>query len=322
MEYCRFRQQSFQVYDIDATQCDIYNDWKINEQAVATLKLFAAATTHSEGTKYPTMPLYFPLAFAMLDATTDDAPLLHDFDELKEPVWKAKYSIVREIFEARQLLHEQVQERFFDDIEGTDTEKKLYVALVLHPCFNHVEFTSIENISEEKKEWAIQWARDRWEADFKPAAAPPTEPAATTTNGGGESGEPSAKKQRTATSSVFGLMRMAPRAVTATDAAEAPALEDKEPELDELDRYLACEQEPQTDGFDLLLWWSRKERVYPYLSRMAEQILAGPLSSAGAERAFSAAGRMHGDEQKRRTGESLKAMLFAPFTPIGDDADE
>ena len=43
-----------------------------------------------------------------------------------------------------------------------------------------------------------------------------------------------------------------------------------------------------------------------------------PSFSAGAERAFSAAGRMHGDEQKGRTGESLKAMLFAAFTPIGD----
>ena len=59
MEYCRARQRSFQVYDIDATQCSVYNqnkltieDWKINEQAVAALKLFAACTTHAEGTKY------------------------------------------------------------------------------------------------------------------------------------------------------------------------------------------------------------------------------------------------------------------------------
>ena len=52
---------------------------------------------------------------------------------------------------------------------------------------------------------------------------------------------------------------------------------------------------------------------------MAKQILAGPLSSAGAERAFSAAGRMHGDEQKSRSGESLKAILFAALTPMGDE---
>ena len=58
--------------------------------------------------------------------------------------------------------------------------------------------------------------------------------------------------------------------------------------------------------------------MYPALSKMAKQILAGPLSSSGAERAFSAAGRMHVDEQKGRTGYSLKAMLFAAFTPIGD----
>ena len=86
-----------------------------------------------------------------------------------------------------------------------------------------------------------------------------------------------------------------------------------------MDQYLACPQEADSDGFDLLLCWKRKERVYPALSKMAKQILAGPLSSAGAERAFSAAGGMHGDEQKGRTGDSLKAMLFAAFMPIGDE---
>ena len=90
-------------------------------------------------------------------------------------------------------------------------------------------------------------------------------------------------------------------------------------EVDEMDRYLACLQETNSEGFDLLLWWKRKELVYPALSKMAEQILADPLSSAGAERVFSAAGRMHGDEQKRRSGESLKAMLFAALTPMGEE---
>ena len=323
MEYCRLRQRAFQVYDIDATQCNVYNaskldvsDWKINEQSVATLKIFAAVTTHAEGTKYPTLPLYFPLVFAMLDSTTDDAPLLHDFDELKEPAWKEKSTIVSEVFEARQALHVQVQERFIDDIEGTDTEKKLWVALILHPCFNHADFTSTENVSEEKKEWARQAARDRWEAGFKPVPAPVEPPVDAV--GGSESGEPPAKKRRPS-SSVFGLMRMAPPRATAPGRTEPVAAEDKVEEMDEMDQYLACPQEADSDGFDLLLWWKRKERVYPALSKMAKQILAGPISSAGAERAFSAAGRMHGDEQKGRTGDSLKAMLFAAFTPIGDE---
>ena len=53
-----------------------------------------------------------------------------------------------EVFEARQALYVQVQERFIDDIEGTDTKKKLWVALILHPRFNHANFTSTENVSE------------------------------------------------------------------------------------------------------------------------------------------------------------------------------
>jgi hypothetical protein len=41
--------------------------------------------------------------------------------------------------------------------------------------------------------------------------------------------------------------------------------------------------------------------------------LAAPISSAGVERVFSAAGRMHGPEQKRQKGETLKHILFAAF---------
>ena len=46
---------------------------------------------------------------------------------------------------------------------------------------------------------------------------------------------------------------------------------------------------------------------------MVKQILAPPVTSAGVERVFSAAGRMHSDEQKRATGETLKHALFASF---------
>ena len=118
---------------------------------------------------------------------------------------------------------------------------------------------------------------------------------------------------------MFGMMRMAPPRATAPGPTEPVVAEDVVEELDEMDQYLAFPQEEDSDGFDLLLWWKRKERVYPALSKMAKQILAGPLSSAGAERAFSASGRLRGDEQKDRTGDSLKAMLLAAFTPIGDE---
>ena len=39
----------------------------------------------------------------MLDSTTDDAPLLHDFDKLKEPAWKKKNeAFAKKVEQAKQ----------------------------------------------------------------------------------------------------------------------------------------------------------------------------------------------------------------------------
>jgi hypothetical protein len=76
---------------------------------------------------------------------------------------------------------------------------------------------------------------------------------------------------------------------------------------DELEKYLALPQETLCDGFDLLVWWKQREQLYPNLSKMAKVILACPISSAGAERVFSCAGRMHEDKQKSRGGDGPQA---------------
>ena len=175
-----------------------------------------------------------------------------------------------EVAEARRALHAEVQERFLDDIQGTDTEEKLFVALVLHPCFNHVEFTSTDNVSDEKKAWALQATRDRWELDFKPLPRPNPPPVTDDDDG------PQLVK-RPRVSSVFGLMRMAPpRAATAV-AAPPASLGPAVPVLDELDQYLAQPQEPNADGFSLLLWWKAKEHVYPALAKMAKHMTEHPF---------------------------------------------
>ena len=49
---------------------------------------------------------------------------------------------------------------------------------------------------------------------------------------------------------------------------------------------------------------------------MAKQYLASPASSAGVERVFSSAGRMHDDMRKSMTNESLQHSLFAAFNTI------
>ena len=51
--------------------------------------------------------------------------------------------------------------------------------------------------------------------------------------------------------------------------------------------------------------------IYPNLVKMVREVLACPLSSAGVERLFSAAGKLMGDEQHNMVAETMKATLFA-----------
>ena len=59
----------------------------------------------------------------------------------------------------------------------------------------------------------------------------------------------------------------------------------------------------------MLAWWKAKETKWPALAKMVKQYFAAPASSAGVERVFSAAGKMHGDLQDT----TLEHSLFAAF---------
>ena len=53
---------------------------------------------------------------------------------------------------------------------------------------------------------------------------------------------------------------------------------------------------------------------WPALAKMVKQYFAAPASSAGVERVFSAARKMHGDLQKSSAKDStLEHSLFAAF---------
>ena len=54
-----------------------------------------------------------------------------------------------------------------------------------------------------------------------------------------------------------------------------------------------------------------KEAKWPNLAKMVKQYFAAPASSAGVERVFSAAGKIHTDLQKSAKDTSLEHSLFA-----------
>ena len=63
----------------------------------------------------------------------------------------------------------------------------------------------------------------------------------------------------------------------------------------------------------MLKWWKEKSAKWPALCKMVRQYLAAPASSAGVERVFSAAGKMHGDLQKSLKDSTLEHSLFAAW---------
>ena len=81
---------------------------------------------------------------------------------------------------------------------------------------------------------------------------------------------------------------------------------------DELDQYLEDSGVPDPDE-NILKWWAGREGKWPALAKMVKQYFAAPASSAGVERVFSAAGKMHGDLQKSAKDSTLEHSLFAAF---------
>jgi hypothetical protein len=86
------------------------------------------------------------------------------------------------------------------------------------------------------------------------------------------------------------------------------------PGSEELDAYLVLPQAHHINKSgvecDILEWWKTHAHMFPNLSKMARQYLGMPASSAGVERLFSAAGRMHSDFRKSAKEETLEMQLI------------
>ena len=84
------------------------------------------------------------------------------------------------------------------------------------------------------------------------------------------------------------------------------------PPWDELQEYLDPPPEDDTE-LNVLEWWGCRAGKWPNLAKMVRQYMAVPASSAGVERVFSAAGKMHDDLRKSFKDETLEASILAAF---------
>ena len=111
-------------------------------------------------------------------------------------------------------------------------------------------------------------------------------------------------------------MPMAPLLTVPPAAAEAVA-------MDDLEKYMALPVEANLD-LDVLVWWKARDHDrpadpasgrpagLPHLAKMAAQFLGRPASSAGVERMFSKAGKLHDDMKK---GQQDGTLEHSPPTP-------
>ena len=92
--------------------------------------------------------------------------------------------------------------------------------------------------------------------------------------------------------------------------------------MDDLEKYLELPVEKNMD-LDVLAWWkarshhgkadpaSGRPEGLPHLAKMARQFLGRPATSAGVERMFSKAGKLHDDMKKGQKDDTLEHSLFA-----------
>jgi hypothetical protein len=77
----------------------------------------------------------------------------------------------------------------------------------------------------------------------------------------------------------------------------------------ELEKYLAGDTEEADMKIYLLVWWKACKQRFPFLSRMAHDVLAIPISTVASESAFSTSGRILDDFHSSLTPFMLEALI-------------
>ena len=317
MEWFRYQQMSVQRYDtVHSTKAGWayrehqlnLDDWQLNEQSCAVLAPLADWTQHLQGSKtYPTMPLVLPTVFALVEHTLPESDLVCKFPEKPTNVLypSARPSMSSDVAKARHTLHDEIKRRFIKDINHT-VKRLYYIAMLLHPCFKDVNFGDLYSfVPEGDRQWALGELRNEWRFKWAPKRTQQPVQPAPESNPESESSAlvPITEVRANHKVSLSGLLGRRPRLGSSAEASTVS---------DELDEYLRSPPEDDAD-LNVLAWWASKAGRWPHLAKMVRQFHALPASSAGVERVFSAAGKMHDDLRKAVKDETLEASLLASF---------
>ncbi|CAL1360735.1 unnamed protein product [Linum trigynum] len=96
----------------------------------------------------------------------------------------------------------------------------------------------------------------------------------------------------------------------------------------EAQRYLADVGEPESEDFDILMWWKVHSTKYPIIAKMARDVLAVPISTVASESTFSTSGRVLDPYRSSLSPKTVEALICCqdwlrsspkPIEPENDD---
>lgn len=88
------------------------------------------------------------------------------------------------------------------------------------------------------------------------------------------------------------------------------------------EQYLSTPRVIQTDGFDVLAWWSANESFFPRLAQVAKDILAIPITQVGVERVFNTARDVIGDRRHRLSTQTIRQIMILKDTFSKEEDEE
>ena len=330
VDWFREQQTAVQMYDVqhgaEAAKNDAYKDnrlqhtdWAINEQSVAVLAPSAKATKLLEGTKYVTISLVLPYIYRLIEGSKDG--MLYIPWKPAGQQWLRADQLDPNVRAARKLFHADLKRRWLEEMPKAQ-RSELDICTLLDPRFKEFEFPGLPETADlsDEKEAAMAALQGAWEYDWKPAA-PATAPAPAAAAPAAAPNVISTASATTAAnigaSSSFFAMPMAPELPPAAPAPAAAATV-----LDDLEKYSLLPVEKNLD-LDVLAWWKARDHSQPadpasgrpeglpHLAKMARQFLGRPATSAGVERFFSKAGKLHDDMKEGQQDDTLEHSLFA-----------
>ena len=217
----------------------------------------------------------------------------------------------------RQKVHDDLFERWVTEFQAEPVEgatdaavaratrkierfRKLAISTVLDPRFNRFKFKGSENYDKAK---VLQSVREEYLAHY---AVPLTTPKA-------QAAPPAAVSSKRKHS----LLCDSDSEGDASDDDDMPTLLEAEADdednphtesVKQLEKYLELKQAPVDT--DILEWWFENENKYPRVCMMWRQFHGRPASSAGVERLFSGAGKMHGKDAQTMKSETIQETLM------------